>query len=100
MTLPIETQLEHIARQVVQKYANHRVEYDDMLQEARLAAWQSEQRGRKNGLLGAELRRYVLGAARNECERVVAAMQSDLLFHCDNYGLFENLPDNAVPTEF
>ena len=93
----LEAELSHIARQVVQKHQSPRVEYDDMLQEARITAWQATERGQVKGLSGADLKRYILGAARNECERCVAAMKKDMLYHCDNYGLLEDLPDTAEP---
>jgi len=93
--LNLETELSHIARQVVQKHPSPRVEYDDMLQEARVAAWQAKVRGYAKGLSVADLKRYALGAARNECERVVAKTKEDVLYHCENHGLLEDLPDDA-----
>ena len=89
----VDKQLQHIARQVVQKAKDWRVEFDDMLQEARITAWQAITRGNARGLKDEELRRYALGAARNECERIIASNEEDLLYHCDNYGLAEDLSD-------
>lgn len=87
----LDAQLQHIARQVVQKHGNPRVEFDDMLQEARIAAWQAIGRAPVRGVPDAERERYALGAARKECERVVARMKKDPLFHAENYGLYEDL---------
>lgn len=79
----LEPQLQQIARQVVAKHGNWRVEYDDMLQEARLAAWQALERAKRKGLPVEDHSRYALGAARKECERCVIGMKGDALWNAE-----------------
>ena len=86
----IDTTLQHIAREA--STVNSRIEYDDMLQEARLGAWRgllvtklSEEEG---------LRKYVIACARNQVRTAVKKLKKDFLYHCDNYGLEPS--DNAT----
>ncbi len=86
----IDTTLQHIAREA--SAINSRIEYDDMLQEARIGAW--------HGLLATKLspgqgfRKYVIACARNQVRTAVKDMKKDFLFYCDNYGLEPS--DNAT----
>lgn len=79
----LEPQLQHIARQVVAKYGNWRVEQDDMLQEARIAAWEALELAKRKSIPPQEHRRYALGAARKACERCVIGMQGDALWNAE-----------------
>ena len=92
----LDPQLQRIAQQVTQKHGNWRVESEDMLQEARIGAWQALQRADVKGLGDAEARRYALGGARKECERAVTCMKKDALWDAESYGLIENLTDQTT----
>jgi len=87
----LELQLQRIAKQVVAKHGNWRVEYEDMLQEARIGAWQALERAKRLSVPVAEHRRYALGAARKECERAVKVMRKDPIYDALNYGLLDDL---------
>ena len=86
----IDTTLQHIAREASSN--NSRIEYDDMLQEARVGAWR--------GLLATKLseteglRKYIVACARNQVRTAVKELKKDFLYHCDNYGLEPS--DNAT----
>jgi DNA-directed RNA polymerase specialized sigma24 family protein len=79
----LEPQLKQIARQVVAKHGNWRVEFDDMLQEGRIAAWEALQRAERKGLPEDERQRYALGAARKQCERCVRGMKRDAIWDAE-----------------
>ncbi len=89
----IDKQLRHIARQVMTKAANPRVEFDDMLQEARIGAWRGIVAGQKKGLGGDDLRRYALAAGKNEAQQAIRKFRGDALYHSENYGLIEDLQE-------
>jgi hypothetical protein len=76
----MEPQLEQIARQVVAKHGNWRVEFDDMLQEARIAAWEALTAASARGYDAERSRKYAHGAARKRCERCVKGMKGDALW--------------------
>lgn len=69
MLAQLETNLSHIARQVRDKAATWRVEYDDLLAVARTAAWQAAHSAASREFTIKAARRYMLGAARRACER-------------------------------
>lgn len=79
----LEPQLQQIARQVVAKHGNWRVEYDDMLQEARIGCWRGLQYAERKELPLAQARSYALVAARRECERCVIGMKGDALWDAE-----------------
>ena len=93
----LDPQLQRIAQQVAHKHGNWRVEQDDMLQEARVGAWQALQRAETKGLCDRDARRYALGGARKECERAVARLKdddgawTDLLYHCETAGSLDDV---------
>jgi len=88
----IDTTLQHIAREA--SGDNSRIEYDDMLQEARVGAWQGLLKGEH--IPPQDLRRYAIACGRNQVRAAVKAIKKDFLYHCDNYGLTSDLPDNVI----
>jgi len=94
MLTDLAEQLSHIARQVRDLADNPRAEYDDLLQEARIEAWQAYQYAQKNNIR--DVRQYILGAARKRCERYVWRISQDPLYHAENWGLLieETAPDD------
>ena len=78
----IAVQLDHIARQVTERAEAEglwRLEREELQQIARVTAWQAMQRAARRGIPAAERRRYVLGAARSECEQTRAALKRSSL---------------------
>ena len=96
VTIAYAEQLSHIARQVCDKADSWRVEFDEVLQEARLGAWDAYERCQRTGLAGVDERRYVLGAARRAAERYLKRMGKDPLFNAENFGLVPN-GESGVP---
>ncbi len=82
----IDNTLQVVAREAVNRAGSPRIEYDDMLQEARVGAWQALQNTPKR-----DLRQYAIGAGRKAVSQAIGKLQKDVLHHADNRGLAEDL---------
>ena len=78
----IDNTLKAIAHEAAGKANHSRIEYDDMLQEARVGAWMALQLSPKR-----DMRQYAIGAGRKAVKQAISKLLKDFLHHCDNYGL-------------
>lgn len=89
----LDGQLQRIAEQVSVKYGDWRVEAEDMLQEARVGAWEALERAQRKRLPVADHRAYALGAARKQCERTAKRLRSGAF---DSFDTFSDGPEKGA----
>lgn len=78
LTSGLEVQLFHVARSATDRAAANgvwRVEREDMLQVARIGAWQAARLGLERGYTGDRLRRYIIGGGRRACRNELSKLR-------------------------
>ena len=89
----LEPTLRQIASEHTRAARNPRIEYDDLLQDARIGALIGLRKGKASGLAGKRLLQYATGAARIEVRDAIRKQSSDALFDADNLGLLGLEPE-------